>query len=102
MLDVDGRWVLYGLLSGVKAEVNFMKLMQKRIVLKTSLLKARSDEYKTNLINNFGDQVLPAFETEKVKPIIDTVFQSSFENADAFIEAHKKMENNENAGKIII
>ena len=56
LLDIDGRWILYGLLSGVKAEVNFMKLMQKRIVLKTSLLKSRSDKYKTNLIKNLSQQ----------------------------------------------
>ena len=54
LLDIDGRWILYGLLSGPKAEVNFAKLMQKRIVLKTSLLKARSEEYKNNLIKNFS------------------------------------------------
>ena len=94
LLDIDGRWILYGLLSGVKAEVNFMKLLQKRIILKTSLLKARSDEYKTNLIENFSEKVLPEFGTHKVKPIIDTVLQSNFENANAFIEAHQKMEKN--------
>jgi len=79
-----------------------MKLLQKRIVLKTSLLKSRSDEYKSNLIKNFSEQVLPEFETEKVKPIIDTILKTNFDNADSFIEAHKKMEKNENAGKIII
>jgi hypothetical protein len=52
---------MYGLLSGAKAEFNFMKMMQKRIVLKTSLLKARSDEYKTNLINDFKEKIIPGF-----------------------------------------
>jgi hypothetical protein len=55
-----------------------MKLLQKRIVLKTSLLKARSDEYKTNLINDFSDKVLPQFKTLKVKPIIDTILHTNF------------------------
>ena len=62
-----------------------MKLLQKRIVLKTSLLKSRSDEYKSNLIKNFSEKVLPEFETEKVKPIIDTILKTNFDNADSFI-----------------
>lgn len=91
LLDIDGRWILYGLLSGPKAEVNFAKLMQKRIVLKTSLLKARSEEYKNNLIKNFSEKVLPEFETLKVKPIIDSILKTNWSDANPFIEAHKKM-----------
>lgn len=61
LLDVDGRWVLFGLLSGAKAEFNFMKIMQKRINLITTLLKTRSYEYKTKLINDFSSEILPHF-----------------------------------------
>jgi tumor protein p53-inducible protein 3 len=42
LLGVDGRWVLYGLLSGAKTEINFGEIIGKRIKLISTTLKTRS------------------------------------------------------------
>lgn len=42
LLGRDGRWVLYGLLSGGKVEMNLAELLGKRIKLITTTLKTRS------------------------------------------------------------
>lgn len=97
-IATDGRWVLIGILGGREVEkVNLWDLMTKRIQLTGTLLSPRSDQYKANLTNEFVDRVLPFFTNEKIQPIIDRVF--SFEDIQ---EAHKRMENNENIGKIIL
>ena len=102
LLAVDGRWVFYGTLSGIKGEVNFGELIGKRIKLISTTLKTRSKEYKNNLINEFSEKILPYFETGKVNPVIGGVIECNWESASSFIEAHKIMESNQNAGKIII
>ena len=51
LLGIDGKWVLFGLLSGGKLpEFNLGSLLMKRIHLISTTLKTRSDEYKSNLV----------------------------------------------------
>ena len=102
LLEKDGRWVLYGLLSGAKTELNLGALLMKRIQLITTTLKTRSKEYKNNLIENFSKTILPEFETGKCKPVISESIECDWNSVNAFIEGHQKMESNVNAGKIII
>lgn len=54
LLDIDGAWILYGLLSGPKTEMNLGSLIFKRIRLISTTLKTRSKDYKDNLIKNFS------------------------------------------------
>jgi NADPH:quinone reductase-like Zn-dependent oxidoreductase len=42
LLTVDGRWIFYGTLSGIKGELNFGMMIGKRIKLIPSTLKTRS------------------------------------------------------------
>jgi len=97
-ISVDGRWVLIGLLGGAKIEkLNMWELMSKRIQLTGTLLTPRSDQYKADLTKEFISNTLQLFKDEKVIPIVDSVF--TFEEIS---QAHERMENNENIGKIII
>lgn len=102
LLCVDGRWVFYGMLSGIKGELNFGEVINKRIKLIATTLKTRSKEYKNNLINDFSEKILPEFTTGKAHAVIGGVIECNWESASSFIEAHKIMESNQNAGKIII
>eukprot|EP00511_Aplanochytrium_stocchinoi_P000083 CAMPEP_0204822110 /NCGR_PEP_ID=MMETSP1346-20131115/281_1 /ASSEMBLY_ACC=CAM_ASM_000771 /TAXON_ID=215587 /ORGANISM="Aplanochytrium stocchinoi, Strain GSBS06" /LENGTH=305 /DNA_ID=CAMNT_0051948137 /DNA_START=149 /DNA_END=1066 /DNA_ORIENTATION=+ len=53
----DGRWILYGLMGGVKEEkefqVNLRTILMKRVQLLASTLRARSIEYKADLVTKF-------------------------------------------------
>ena len=95
---VDARWVLIGTLGGSTVEeISLYELMKKRISLHATLLTPRSDEYKAALTKEFTKIVMPFFEEDIIQPIIHSVL--SFEDLP---EAHRQMEDNENAGKIIL
>lgn len=98
VLAADGRWVLYGLMGGARVEGPLLaKVLRKRINLIGTTLRARSDEYKETLIQAFSKDVLPKFEDGSYSPNIDSVFPIS-----NVVDAHKLMESNQNAGKIIL
>ncbi|WP_050614954.1 NAD(P)H-quinone oxidoreductase [Bacillus testis] len=97
-INIDGRWVLIGVLGGTVVEkVDIMQIMLKRLQLKGTLLTPRSDEYKRDLTDEFVQRAMPLFLQGKVKPIVDTVF--SLEDIQ---KAHEYMEANKNIGKIIV
>ncbi|MEF9934331.1 MAG: NAD(P)H-quinone oxidoreductase [Clostridium sp.] len=94
----EGRWVLIGILGGAEVEkVNLLSIMSKCIQFTGTLLTPRSSEYKALLTKEFSENIIPYFESKKIKPIIDTKF-----SLDDIGKAHLYMEGNHNIGKIII
>ncbi|XP_021356397.1 quinone oxidoreductase PIG3-like isoform X2 [Mizuhopecten yessoensis] len=97
-IKTDGRWVLYGLLGGGNVNGDMLaKMLRKRISITGTTLRARSIQYKGDLVRNFTDAALHHFDSGKLKPIVDKVFP--LENIS---DAHKYMESNANTGKIVI
>ena len=97
-IKTDGRWILIGTLGGsIVEKVNLGVFLQKRIAIQGTLLTPRSDQYKAELTNEFVEKVMPYFENNSIKPIIDTTF--SFGDVAS---AHLYMEENKNTGKIIL
>ncbi len=95
---MDCTWITFGLMGGSKIkEFDINKFMKKRIHWIFSTLRNRSDDYKSNLIKEFSKDILPYFDSGRLKPIVDTVY-----NVENINEAHKKMEENKNIGKILI
>ena len=98
VLATDGRWVLIAVLGGTKVEqLNLGALMKKRIQLTATTLRARSQEYKIQLTQDFAEFSLPRFSDGRLKPVIDRVFPW-----EHVVEAHRYMEANKNIGKIIL
>jgi len=62
LLSIDGKWVLFGLLSGAKVDMNLGALLGKRINLISTTLKTRNDDYKSELIADFTKTALEGFE----------------------------------------
>lgn len=102
LLDIDGRWILFGLLSGFKTNLNLASLLAKRISLISTTLKTRTDQYKDNLIADFTKTALWGFDKQELKPIIYKTITCDWTSVEPFIEAHKLMESNINVGKIMI
>ncbi|WP_188540805.1 NAD(P)H-quinone oxidoreductase [Paenibacillus segetis] len=97
-IKVDGRWVLIGVLGGAQIEkVNLFEIMMKRIQLTGTLLTPRSDEYKSRITNEFISTVTPYFERGEVFSVVDKIYP-----LEQVAEAHKRMEDNLNIGKIIL
>lgn len=97
VIKPDGRWILLAFMGGAKAEINLTKILIKRIQLKGSTLRARSIDYKSALIQDFIKKYLGHFESGRLKPTIDKVFD--WTNIES---AHQYMEDNLNKGKIIL
>jgi tumor protein p53-inducible protein 3 len=97
-LAVDGRIVQLATLGGSTVEeVSLRDLMAKRAHLLTSTLRSRSLAYKVELTQEFASDVLPQFIDGALQPVIDSVYDWTDVS-----DAHRRMENNENAGKIVL
>ncbi|MFF2878670.1 NAD(P)H-quinone oxidoreductase [Gottfriedia sp. NPDC057991] len=97
-LNSNGRLILIGTMGGVKVnDMNLLPLLTKRISIIGSTLRSQTLEQKIYLTNQFKKYVLPLFINKKIKPIIDSVYSLHEVN-----EAHSRMENNLNIGKIVL
>ncbi|NBC86688.1 MAG: zinc-binding dehydrogenase [Bacteroidetes bacterium] len=97
-LAVDGIIVQLATLGGATVEsVSLRDLMAKRVHLKASTLRSRSRAYKVRLTEEFAAHALPLFIDGDLEPVIDSVMDWTEVSS-----AHKRMENNENAGKIVL
>ena len=97
-LALDGRIIQLATLGGSTVEqVSLRALMAKRAQLLASTLRSRSLAYKVRLTQEFASDVLPHFLDGDLQPVIDSVYDWS-----DVAEAHRRMENNENAGKIVL
>ena len=54
-------------------------------------------QYKKELVKEFSDRIVPQFANGTLKTIVDSVF-----TMDEIQLAHKRMESNENIGKIVL
>jgi NADPH2:quinone reductase len=94
---VEGRIVQIAFLRSPKAEVNFMRLMLKRLHHTGSTLRSRSVADKGAIARTVEDNVLPLIAAGKVKPVIYKIFP--LREAAA---AHALMETSSHIGKIVL
>jgi len=98
VLNLDGRIIQIGLLGGSgPIQFDIGLLLRKRISLIGTTLRNRTIQYKSELIKDFSQQCLPLFETGKLSPVVDRVF-----NWHEVENAHQYMQSNRNQGKIIL
>ena len=97
LLNPDGRLVYINAMQGAKAELNLLKLMQKRIVLTGSTLRARDHQFKETLRNEIWTEVWPKIISGDFKPRLFQVFPF-YEAAIA----HQAMEDSALLGKIVL
>jgi NADPH2:quinone reductase len=94
---VEGRIVQIAFQGGPKAEVNFMRLMLKRLHYTGSTLRARSVADKGAIRQAVEEHALPLIAAGKVKPIIYKTFPLR-----QAAEAHALMESSTHIGKIVL
>ena len=93
----DGRIVQIAFLGGPKAEVNFAKLMTKRLTHTGSTLRPRPVAFKAQIARELAERVIPLLEAGSVGPVMDSSFPLT--KAD---EAHARMEEGRHIGKIVL
>lgn len=98
VLSLDGRMVMLAALGGLKAEdPNVGQIVWKRLKVMGSTLRARSIAYKIALTKEFVETIYPSFKNGNLSPVIHQVYDWT-----EVSEAHRMMERNENAGKLIL
>jgi putative PIG3 family NAD(P)H quinone oxidoreductase len=94
---VEGRIVQIATLGGVKANVNFAKLMVKRLHHTGSTLRPRSNTDKAAMVAAIEAKVMPLLREGRVKPLMDSTFP-----LEKAADAHRRMESSEHIGKIVL
>ena len=97
VLAVDGRLVEIATLSGVKGEINIQTIMQRRLTITGSTLRARAVGEKGAIAAAVRREVWPLLESGTVKPIVFRTYPLR-EAADA----HRLMESSAHIGKIVL
>jgi len=96
-LAVEGRLVEIATLQGVKAELNIQTIMQRRLTITGSTLRARPVADKGAIARAVRQHVWPLLEAGTVKPIVHATFPLR-----EAAEAHRVMESSSHIGKLVL
>lgn len=92
-----GRLVQIGLQGGFTAAINLLPILQRRLVITGSTLRARSVDEKGAIARALREHVWPLLERGAVRPVIYATFPLS-----QAANAHRLMESGEHIGKIVL
>lgn len=97
-LTRDGRLVILSTLSGGKVEeFDVCQILSKRLKIIGSALRSRLLDYQIRLTKEFKEFAYKKISKGIIKPVIDKIYDWT----DA-AEAHTRMEENKNIGKIVL
>lgn len=96
-LAVDGRLVVIGLQGGAKAELHMGMLLQKRIRIIGTTLRARPLQEKAEIIRQTVDRVMPLLERGQLALNVTKSFEFS-----ELTTAHKYFDSGKHTGKIVV
>jgi NADPH2:quinone reductase len=96
-LAQKGHIVQVGVMGGGNMSFNLAALMPKRAKLSGTVLRARPLEEKIAISQRFAAEMIPMFESGRLKPVIDCRYPFS-----DIAKAHVRMGENANTGKIVI
>jgi NADPH2:quinone reductase len=93
----DGRIVQIAFLQGSRTEVDFVRLMLKRLTHTGSTLRSRPVAEKAAIADALAAQVLPLLAEGRCRPVMDSTFP-----LDQVVEAHRRMDSGAHIGKIVL
>lgn len=99
-LAQEGRWVIYGALSGVKSpDIGLGGILFKRLSITGTTMRSRTTEFRGEMVANFMHRFGRFFsEPGSLHPIV----HKEFAGLEACGEALEYMRSNENIGKLIV
>ncbi len=92
-----GRLLVLGLVGGSKVALDLSVILRRRLQIMGMVLRSRSRDEKVEVTNRFVNELLPHFESAALRPLIDSVYP-----IEEVREAHRRMEANQNLGKIVL
>ena len=96
-LAMNGRLVQIGLMGGSRAQVNLTPVLQRRLTITGSTLRARTIEEKGAVAREVERNVWPLLDAGEVKPVVHATFP-----LERAADAHRLLESGEVIGKIVL
>ena len=96
-LALNGRLVQIGLMGGSHASVNLRLILQKRLAILGSTLRARTPDEKGVIAKAVRRAVWPLLSRGEVRPVIHRTFA-----LDHAAEAHAELESGRVIGKVVL
>jgi len=96
-LALEGRLIIIAFLRGSRVEVDWMRIMMRRLTVTGSTMRASPAARKVELAQALRTRVWPMLESGKVKPVVNRVFPLAEAAA-----AHALMESSQHIGKIML
>jgi putative PIG3 family NAD(P)H quinone oxidoreductase len=96
-LALEGRLVIIAFLSGSTVTADWRLIMQKRLTVTGSTMRASPLARKVGIARDLRERVWPLFEDGRVKPVVTRVFPLAEVPA-----AHALMESSAHIGKIML
>lgn len=93
----DGRLSIIGLQQGPKAEIDFRRVLLKRLTISGSTLRASPHARKAAIARDLAARVWPLVESGALRVVVDSVHP-----LDRAADAHARMEGGEHIGKILL
>ena len=97
VLAMDGRLVQIAVLGGARATLNLITMMQRRLTLTGSTLRARPVSEKGAIATALRARVWPLLESGAVRPVIHATFPLR-----SAADAHRVMESGAHIGKLVL
>lgn len=94
---VEGRICQIATMNGTSEEVNFSRLMMKRLTHTGSTLRPRDNAFKAAIAAALEEKVWPLIEAGTIRPLIDSTFP-----LEQVADAHRRMESSGHIGKIML
>jgi len=92
-----GRVIVVGTLAGIGAQLDLLSLMVKRLVVRGTVLRARSTHEKAAATYSFAGQVVPLLDHGVIAPIVDAILP-----LDDAPKAYDLLASNATFGKVIL
>lgn len=99
-VKTDGRWVIYGLLSGAKGpQLGLAGIVSKRLTMCGTTIRSRPKDYRGELVQTFSQRFGGAFgDGGQLRTVVDQVFQGLESTKEAF----KYVKDNRTMGKVVV
>jgi NADPH2:quinone reductase len=97
VLALDGRLVQIAVLGGARAQLNLIAMMQRRLTLTGSTLRARPVAEKGAIAAALRERVWPLLDSGAVRPVIHATFPLG-----SAAESHRVLEAGAHIGKLVL
>ena len=96
-LALKGRIVVVGVGAGQEIALPLSALMQKRALIRGTVLRSRPLEEKAQAVRAFEKEIVPALASGRMKALVDSVFP-----AEEITAAFDRLEGRGKTGKVLI